>query len=69
MCAISRHEVDNRCFVLEMTSKINPAFIRLKQRILVSCCVEICARSIQRRHAGVATARKIDGCEVERQAE
>ena len=67
--AVRGDEVDDRRFVLEMAGEIDPALVRLEQRIVVGRRVELGSRSIQRRHAGIASARQIDGREVERQAQ
>ena len=52
-----------------MPGEIDPALVGLEQDVLIGRLVEIAAGGIQRRHAGVAAARQVDGREVERQAE
>ena len=69
MRAVGGDEVDDRRFVLEVAGEIDPALIGLEQDVLVGRLVELRARRVQRRHAGVAAARQVDGREVERQAE
>ena len=69
MGAVGGDEVDDRSFVLEVAGKIDPALIRLEQHILVGRRVELAPGFVQRGNAGIATAREIDGREVERQAQ
>ena len=55
--------------MLEMAREIHPALIGLEQDVVVGGRVELRAGLVQRRHAGVAAAREVDGRKVERQAE
>ena len=69
MRAVGGDEVDDRGFVLEMAGEVDPALVGLEQDVLVGRLVELAPGRVQRRHAGVAAARQVDGREVERQAE
>ena len=52
-----------------MGGKVHPALVGLQQRVLIGGLVEGTPSFIERRHAGIAAARQVDGREVERQAE
>ena len=55
--------------MLEVSGKIDPAFVGLQQDVLIGRFVELAPGCVQRRNAGVAAASKVDGREVERQAQ
>ena len=67
--AVGGDEVDDRRFVLEVAGKVDPAVVGLEQDVLVGRLVELTTGGVQRRHAGVAAARQVDGREVEGQAQ
>ena len=69
MRAVGGDEVDDRGFVLEIAGEIDPALVGLELDVVVGHLVELAPGGVQRRHAGVAAARQVDGREIERQAE
>ena len=73
MRAVGRHEVDQRAGVLEELAELVPAGVGLHRRVLGAAGIELgedlVAHQVERRHAGVAAAREVDGGQVERQAE
>ena len=73
MRAVGRHEVDQRARVLEELAELVPAGVGLHRRVLGAAGIELgedlVAHQVERRHAGVAAAREVDGGQVERQAE
>ena len=68
MRAVGRDEVDDRRFVLEMARKVGPARVGREQYVLVARSIKLLADCVQRGHAGVATARQVDGRKVQRQS-
>ena len=69
MQAICSNEVDDRGFVLEVAGKLHPAIVGLEFGSMCTGLKEVAASGVQRRHAGIPTARQIDGCQIERQPE
>ena len=69
MRAVGGDEVDDRGLVLEVVGEVDPAVVGLELGVVVGRLVELAPRRVERRHAGVAAARQVDGREVERQAE
>ena len=67
--AVGGDEVDDRGFVLEIAGEVDPALVGLEQDVVVGRLVELAPGGVQRRHAGIAAARQVDGRQVERQAE
>ena len=69
MRAVGGDEVDERFGVLQVLApKSSPARVRLELAV-AGHRVELGARLVERRHAGVAAAREVDGRQVERQAD
>ena len=66
--AIGGDEVDQRFRVLDMLHEIGPADVGLELAV-AGHVVEFAPRRVQRRNAGVAAARDVDGRKIERQAE
>ena len=69
MRAVGGDEVDDRHRVLEVVGEVDPAVVGPQLRVVARHLVELAPRRVERRHAGVAAARQVDGREVERQAE
>ena len=68
MLAIGGDEIDDRCVVLQVMAEIIPALVRAQVGV-VRLGIDLVAEHVQRRHAGVPTARNVDGCQVQRLAE
>ena len=68
MRAVGGDEVHHRNRVLEVGGELGPARIGRQER-RAARGVELLARLVERRHAGVAAARDVDRRKVERQAE
>ncbi len=66
--AVGGDEVDQRFGVLQVVREVDPAGVG-GQAIVAGGLIEIGARRLQGRNAGVAAARQVDGGEVERQAQ
>ena len=68
MGSIGRDKVDQRFWIFDVLSKVDPAVIWLE--LAVAGAVEkLTAGFVQRRNPGVATTGEIDRSEVERQAQ
>src|SRR5690606_4728955 len=68
MGAIGGYEVDDRGRRLEIGREVRPVRVRLDEAG-IGRRIELLARLVERRHAGVAAPRDIDRGKVERQAE
>ena len=66
--AVGGDEVDQQFRVLDVLREVDPARVGLELAV-AGHLVELAACRVQRRNAGVAAAREVDGGEVERQAE
>ncbi len=69
MRAVGGDEVDDGGRVLEVEREVGPVCIRSQLAVAVRHCLELGARLVQGRHAGVAAARDVDRRKVERDAE
>jgi hypothetical protein len=68
MQAICGHEVDDRGFILEVASKLDPAIVGFEFGSVRAGFEEFATSRVQRRHASIPAARQVDGREIERQA-
>src|SRR5215467_7368410 len=66
--AVGGDEVDERLGVLYVQQVVVPAPVRLEV-VVAAVIVELGARRVQGRNAGIAAARDVEGRQVERQAE
>src|SRR5262249_33354116 len=66
--AVGGDEVDERLGVLYVQQIVVPAPVRLEV-VVAAVSVELGARRVQGRNAGIAAARDVEGRQVERQAE
>ena len=68
MRAVGGDEIDERFGVLDALHEVDPALVG-RELAVAGQLVELAPRRVERRDAGVAAAREVDGREVERQAE
>ena len=68
MRTVGGDEVDQRAGMLEELAELSPVFVGLERRV-AGRVEELVAQQVERRHAGFAAARDVDGREVERQPE
>ena len=66
--AVGGDEIDQRFRMLQVLQQVGPARIGLELAV-AGLLVDIAARRVQGRNAGVAAARDVDRGQVERQAE